>query len=83
MAGVWHADAERYEELLPIVHFMMYDKYNLEDKNKDLDRIKLKQIAMENKQLLVEHSDNENIFINKVLEEYGTKVLDPAEYKIT
>ena len=83
MAGVWHADAERYEELLPIVHFMMYDKYNLEDKNKDLDRIKLKQIAMENKQLLVEHSDNENIFINKVLEEYGTKVLDPTEYKIT
>ena len=83
MAGVWHADAERYEELLPIVHFMMYDKYNLEDKNKDLDRIKLKQIAMENKQLLVEHSDNEGIFINKVLEEYGTKVLDSAEYKIT
>ncbi len=83
MAGVWHADAERYEELLPIIHFMMYDKYNLEDKNKDLDRIKLKQIAMENKQLLVERSDNENIFINKVLEEYGTKVLDPAEYKIT
>tara|TARA_B000000557_G_C20693829_1_gene408558 strand:- start:85 stop:336 length:252 start_codon:yes stop_codon:yes gene_type:complete len=83
MAGVWHADAERYEELLPIVHFMMYDKYNLEDKNKDLDRIKLKQIAMENKQLLVEHSDNEGIFINKVLEEYGTKVLDPTEYKIT
>ncbi len=83
MEGVWHADAERNEELLPIIHFMMYDKYNLEDKNKDLDRIKLKQIAMENKQLLVERSDNENIFINKVLEEYGTKVLDPAEYKIT
>ena len=83
MAGVWHADAERYDELLPIVHFMMYDKYNLENKDKDLDRVKLRQIAMENKQLLVEHSDNEGIFINKVLEEYGTKVLDPTEYKIT
>ena len=83
MAGVWHADAERYDELLPIVHFMMYDKYNLENKDKDLDRVELRKIAMENKHLLVEHSDNENIFINKVLDEYGTKVLDPAEYKIT
>ena len=83
MAGVWHADAERYDELLPIVHFMMYDKYNLENKDKDLDRVELRKIAMENKHLLVEHSDNENIFINKVLDEYGTMVLDPAEYKIT
>ena len=83
MAGVWHADAERYDELLPIVHFMMYDKYNLENKDKDLDRVELRKIAMENKHLLVEHSDNENIFINKVLDEYGTKVLDPTEYKIT
>ena len=83
MAGVWHADAERYDELLPIVHFMMYDKYNLENKDKDLDRVELRKIAMENKHLLVEHSDNEGIFINKVLEEYGTKVLDPTEYKIT
>ena len=83
MAGTWHADAERYDELLPIVHFMMYDKYNLENKDKDLNRIELRKIAMENKQLLVEHSDNEGIFINKVLDEYGTKVLDPTEYKIT
>ena len=83
MAGTWHADAERYDELLPIVHFMMYDKYNLENKDKDLDRVELRKIAMENKHLLVEHSDNENIFINKVLDEYGTKVLDPTEYKIT
>lgn len=83
MAGVWHADAERYDELLPIVHFMMYDKYNLENKDKDLDRVELRKIAMENKHLLVEHSDNEGIFINKVLDEYGTKVLDPTEYKIT
>ena len=83
MAGVWHADAERYDELLPIVHFMMYDKYNLENKDKDLNRIELRKIAMENKHLLVEHSDNEGIFINKVLDEYGTKVLDPTEYKIT
>ena len=83
MAGTWHADAERYDELLPIVHFMMYDKYNLENKDKDLDRVELRKIAMENKHLLVEHSDNEGIFINKVLDEYGTKVLDPTEYKIT
>ena len=79
MAGVWHADAERYDELLPIVHFMMYDKYNLENKDKDLDRVELRKIAMENKHLLVEHSDNEGIIINKVLDEYGTKVLEPTE----
>lgn len=81
MAGVWHAEAERYDELLPVIHFMMYDKYNLENKDKDLDRVRLREICKENKSLLIEHSDNEGLFINKVLEDYGTKVLDTTEYK--
>ena len=76
----WSANASRWEELLPIIHFKIYDVYNLEDLNRDLDRPGLRGIAEGHKSLLV-NSDNEQIFIDRCIKDYGENILDPTQYK--
>ncbi len=78
--ATWSASASRWEELLPIIHFRIYDVYNLEDLNRDLDRPGLRGIAEGHKSLLV-NSDNEQIFIDRCIKDYGENILDPTQYK--
>ena len=79
--ATWSASAPRWQELLPIIHFKIYDVYELEDKNRDLDRAALQGIVEGNKSLLV-NTDNEQIFIDRCIKDYGENVLDTTQYKI-
>lgn len=72
--------SQRHLELLPIIHYSIYHRFELEDKNKDLDRKKLMALAEENKYILEANPEAEHIYMEKVIVEYG-KVLDPSEYK--
>ena len=69
----------RHLELLPVIHYTIYDRFYLEDKNKDLDRVALEKLCEKHKPLV--HEVNDMAFINKVVEEYGETVLDPDQYK--
>ena len=80
--ATWSASAPRWQELLPIIHFKIYDVYELEDKNRDLDRAALQGIVEGNKSLLV-NTDNQQIFIDRSIKDYGENVLDTTQYKIT
>ena len=79
-AATWSASAERWEELLPVIHMLVYDRYTLENKDKDLNRPVLRQLAIDNKALLSDTS-NEHIFVEKVIKDYGETFLNPTEYK--
>lgn len=69
----------RHLELMPVIHHMIYERFNLENKNKDLDRPALNILCEEYKDIITQKNDME--FINKVVEEYGEKILDPDQYK--
>ena len=69
----------RHLELLPIIHYTIYERFNLENKNLDLDRPSLNILCEEYKNLIAE--ENDMAFINKVVEEYGEKILNPDQYK--
>jgi hypothetical protein len=69
----------RHLELLPIIHHTIYERFDLEDKNKDLDRVALEKLCEKHKPLI---SINDYAFITKVVEEYGETILDPDQYKV-
>ncbi len=75
----------RHIQLLPIIHVMIYDHYNLENKDLDLDRDKLMELAEKHKHMLTNFNENgfspnEGKYINAMVEAYG-EFLDPDQYK--
>jgi len=69
----------RYLELLPIIHYEVYQYYNLKDKNKDLNRDALLQIAKRHAEDMVPETEQE--FINKVVKDYAP-FLDPDQLEV-
>lgn len=69
----------RYLELLPIIHYTIYEKFDLENKQKDLNREALEKLCEKHSPMII--SINDMAFINKVVEDYGETVLDADQYK--
>jgi len=69
----------RYLELLPVIHYEIYYYYNLKDKNKDLNRAAILEIAKKHSEDMIPESEQE--FINKVVKDYAI-FLDPDQLQI-
>tara|TARA_B100001250_G_scaffold331465_1_gene296606 strand:+ start:467 stop:727 length:261 start_codon:yes stop_codon:yes gene_type:complete len=78
--ATWSANAERWEELIPVIHMLVYDRYTLDNKDKDLNRPVLRQLAIDNKAMLADNA-NEHLFVEKVIKDYGETFLNTTEYK--
>lgn len=64
----------RHLELLPIIHYTIYEKFNIEDKNKDLNRPALEKLCEKHSPMIT--AINDMAFINKVVQDYGETVLN-------